>query len=266
MSTADGLARSSYYGFTYVPFATLNGSGSSANSITENSIDSEFNKPEYFSFTVNSVKISNTPKICSTSVKVSCIESYRGSSDLVLMAAIIENNVDYFSTYGEQAGNGKNMYNHVLRKFISGTDGTTLSISTAGNEEAFNFTYENDETYNNYLNLRIIVFVQDRSIKEILGAYQTNDHPFQEITSVKSITKNSNNFCISNNRIKLSSKKSGYLVINILDLRGKTIYSKETHIKKGQNSIKLKSNNLCKGTYIIHCKGVLNSHKKILID
>lgn len=264
MSTSDGLARSAFYGFTYVPFATLNGSGNSATSITNSSINSNFSKTEFFSFSVSSVKINEFPKSCSTTIKIDCIETYNGSDNLVLMAAIVENNVDYFETYGVIASNGKNNYSHVLRKYISTVEGVPITLTSAGSEEYFNFTYENDETYNNYENLRIVTFIQNIETKEVIGAYQTDLHPFQEQTLKKEISYKSNQLVIEGNQIKFKSMTSGKLFIEIFDLKGKRILSKVKYLNKGNYKIPLKIEYFSSGSYIIKLSGIINSKSKLI--
>ncbi len=267
MSTSDGLARSAYYGFTYVPFATLNGSGNSANSITNSSINTQFNKTEHFSFIINSIKTKDFPKACSTSVTIKCLENYRGASDLVLMAAIIENDVDYQTTYGVPAKNGKNDYSHVLRKYISGTDGVSINAFTSGAEETFTFSYENDETYNNFQNLRIVVFIQDRSTKEILGAFQTNTHPFQKATSVSfnNVQLNSKISLNNNGVLNFNSPQSRKITIEIKKLNGQVISKSVVNVSKGQNAITLNTSSLSKGLYFLSLSGMLTQSLKFVI-
>ena len=94
LSTADSESRLAYYGHTYVPIVKKNGTGKSSNSISNSAIASEYLKTNYFDFEVNSVRVAGEENSCSTSVTVSSLADYP-SGNVVLMAAIIENGIDY---------------------------------------------------------------------------------------------------------------------------------------------------------------------------
>lgn len=266
MSTEDGLSRSAFYGFTYVPFATLNGKGSSASSIKSSNINTEFNKDNYFDFKIKSVMTNSSPHTCSTAVTVTSLTNY-SSNNVVLMAAIIEKDVDYFQTYKEVAKNGKNDYSHVLRSYLSATSGEILESTSEGSVETFTFTYTNNETYQNYENLRIIVYAQDRSSKEVLGAYQMEDHPFQELTlSSQKFPTDDPIITISRDcTLTYYSPNSGLLSMKLFSLNGKCLLSYNKKIKEGINKISLDNRSLKKGMYLLTINGVKSKNVKLIL-
>jgi hypothetical protein len=174
-----------YNGFTYVPFARLNGSGSSYSSITASKINEEFQKQEYFTFDVTGTLTGADPHACDIKVKVTASDDYSAGSQVNLFTAIVEDNINYNDVYGSPAENGLDDYGHVLRKLLPASSGESLGTEiTSGEVKEFTYSYTNDETYQNYENIRVITFVQVSGTREILGVFQTADHPFQVITDV----------------------------------------------------------------------------------
>lgn len=190
MSTDETMQRHQSYGFTYVPYAVFNGRNAgnnyNANSITDNLIQTEFLKKQYFSFSVAGQITGTAPHACSIVVDATAIADYSTGGNVSLFAVIIENDVNYLTAYGVNAKNGKNNYNHVVRKFLTSTGGTVIGNQTAGKINTLKVSYVNDEKHQQYANLRVLVFVQDMSTKEILGAFQSDEHPFQTQTPVTS--------------------------------------------------------------------------------
>ena len=185
LAKQDSQDRLDYNGFTYVPFARLNGSGSSPNSITTSTISQEYQKQAYFSYEVIGEMTGTSPHTCDITVKVTALDDYSSNSPLKLFAAVVEDTINYYQVYGSHAKNGLDDYSHVLRKLLPTSSGESLGTSvTSGETKEFTYSYTNDETYQNYENIRVIVFVQNLETREILGAFQTPAHPFQVLTNI----------------------------------------------------------------------------------
>ena len=217
LATNETRDRLKYYGFTYVPYARLNGlspgGSSSAYSVTDSKIQSEYQKEPVFSFEIVGSITGTDPHTCDITVTATALKDYSSNGGLNLFAIVVENDIDFKTVYGVNAKNGKNDYNHVVRKFLTSTGGTTIGNQDIGKVNTFNFSYENVTKYQNYENLRVIVFIQDMGTKDILGVFETEDHPFQTPTG-------NNNLAISNTGNKIAVKQIGQNKLSLFNPAG----------------------------------------------
>lgn len=258
LANDDSQDRLDYNGFTYVPFARLNGSGSSASSITSSKINQEFQKKKYFTFDVIGEITGNSPHACDIKVKITAADDYSANSQLKLFTAIVEDDIDYYEVYGTHAKNGLDDYSHVLRKLLPTSSGESLGTSiSSGETKEFTYSYTNDDAKQNYKNIRVIVFVQNSGTREIIGVFQTADHPFQMITEIATpfVVQIPNKLTITkfdNGEIGFTLPLSGNVTVALHSLNGKLLYNKQ-HIGllRGSHKVKLGNHSIKNRCYIV---------------
>jgi hypothetical protein len=243
LATDDSQDRLDYNGFTYVPFAKLNGSGSSYSSITASKINEEYQKQEYFTFDVTGALTGTDPHACDITVKVTATDDYSAGSQVNLFTAIVEDNLNYDDVYGSPAENGLDDYSHILRKLLPASSGESLGTEiTAGETSEFTYSYTNDETYQNYENIRVITFVQVSGTREILGVFQTADHPFQVITDVTvPLSKKAHDklaiTSIHGTEISFTVPSAGNVTLALHSLNGQLIQMKQYNALTGGSQV-----------------------------
>ncbi len=91
------------------------------------------------------------------------------NEDLMAHVVVIEEMVEYESAPGT---NGEAEFPQVMRKMLSGSAGAEIGAQTEGQVNDLSFTYEYP-TFVNPAELHTIVFIQDRSSKQIFQGYNS---------------------------------------------------------------------------------------------
>ena len=167
-------------GFPQAMSNGLPGEGKSTHitGITSSHINSLYNKAPQFKFEISSTSTGKN-KIHSTGikVKVKALKDNPGK-DLRLFIAVTENNINHFERYHAKSVYGINEFDHILRAFLPGVDGTPIGAQKTGKTKIVKASFTNDDKEINYKEVRLVVFVQDYITKEVLGAAVTKAHPF----------------------------------------------------------------------------------------
>lgn len=265
LANKDCQQRKRFYGFTYVPYACFNGRSAgnnfNPNSITDNLINQEFQKAPNFTFSIATRSTSVSPHSCAITVTATALSDYTSQSPISLFAAIIEDSIDYQKVYGQAAKNGKNDYNHVLRKLLPDTTGKNIGNQKAGQNNSAEFTYTNDEKYQNHKNIRVIAFIQDMGSKSILGAFLTQTHPFQDLTPITSGPQTQKVTYLDINRMQgadvfFTLAQNCAIGFSVYNLQGEMMYQapKRTYLS-GVGRITLAGFPRCGGCYILSMSG-----------
>ncbi len=276
MSTDETVERLGFYGFTYVPFATVNGKSAgnnfSAYSITDSKIQTAYQQDPVFDFSVVGAITGTSPRTCDITVTLTALSDYISTQDITLITCIIENDINYQTVYGSAALNGKNDYSHVVRKFLSNTGGTVIGNQSAGDETTNTFAYTNDEQYQDYENLRVLTFVQDMATKEIVGAYQSDVHPFQNPTTIngKNVANEVSTMTVAvvnRNEIILNTKSAGEVTLSFYSPDGRMVRQiPEQFCEAGRNVIAMIDKFLETGCFILSVgSGEKSVLKRILL-
>ena len=177
--------RSGFYGnIVGFPSALANGqlpekSSSHLSYINQSLINRLYNREPQFKFDIVSTSTGKGDRH-STSIKVkaTALKAYTGKN-LRLFIAITENNIDHEKRYNKKSVNGVNAFNHILRAHVPGPDGILIGPQKAGKVNKLSASFANDDKEINFKEVRVVVFVQDMTTKEVLGAAVTKEHPFK---------------------------------------------------------------------------------------
>lgn len=261
LAISKAQQRSSYYGFTYVPFATLNGSGKSAYGITSSSVESALAKSPECEIRFNSYKRDEENIECAIEVIIS--PTAATIDNAVLVVAVVEDSVDYRELFGQSAKNGKNDYNHVLRDYL--TPVTGLELGTLSKEEYHQFTYRRG-SLEKYQNLRVVAFLQDKTSKEVIGVERSAKHPYQSgIANWHVIKKDSKELLFSDGALTFNLETAGALSCEVLQANGRSVFSRSEVLDAGAHSIPLPTNSLAPGCYVLRFSGALQKDLTIQI-
>ncbi|MBN1982927.1 MAG: Omp28-related outer membrane protein [Chitinivibrionales bacterium] len=262
LTNEDSKKRMEFYGFQYVPYATLNGVSAGNNfnvkAITNQKIQEAYQKPAYLNFSVQGIQTQLNPHACSIAVTIQALADYSSKSSLVLFTAIIEDSINYKTLFGIPAENGRNEYSHVVRKLLPSANGTVIGNLTKGTTIPQKFVYTNEEKTQKHTNLRVVVFVQDMASKDIIGAFQSKSHPFQEPTSVnrKPGTKNravdARIVSITPHRICFDALRKGLYSVSVYSVSGQNVYNKTEKINSPSTvALAFHPTKLSLGVYVV---------------
>ena len=146
--------------------------------ITPSLINTLYNKPPQFKFEVSTTPTTKNNKH-STNIKIKA-KALKDIpvKDLRLFVAVTENNINHLERYKAKSVNGINEFSHILRAFLPTIDGTPLGELKTGKSKTIKVSFMNDDKEINFKEVRLVVFVQDYTTKEVLGAMVTNQSPF----------------------------------------------------------------------------------------
>lgn len=170
--------RVSYYGFSGVPNGIAN--GTSGGTISQATIDASYAQTAAFDMSLTASVENN---VLVVNGLVTGNEDVTG--DLKLRIALAEKTITIDDAPG--GTNGETEYHHVLKKFLTGSAGTTLEGTWAAGD-----TYEISETLDlssltiyQYGQLEVVAFIQNDATKEVYQAAKTS-----EVDVVVSFTNN----------------------------------------------------------------------------
>ncbi|MBK8679059.1 MAG: Omp28-related outer membrane protein [Sphingobacteriales bacterium] len=165
----DPDARVSYYKISGVPNSIVEGGlvyNGSPGSVNSNSIKQWFNNlpPSSWEISLNETK---TNSKASLTVDLTPLAAYNGTN-LVAHVVITEEVVEYAQAPGS---NGEKNFDWVERKMLTGTAGQAIPKLALG--EKYTLTLDYDfPSWVNKENLRTVIFIQDKSKKDIAQAFE----------------------------------------------------------------------------------------------
>ena len=272
--TSECGTRFSYYGATFAPWLTVDGSyNQNANSYTQSIFDTYSSKPSLISITANHTM---SGKTITVSGSVTPVQAFT-NSNLKLRIAVIER-----VTNKNVASNGETEFYNVMKKMLPNATGTSISFSAGtavpytqsftfpgsyrlpSNGQAANIiNLATENSVEEFGNLSAVVFVEDDSKKEV---WQSQASAAVFPLSVKEVSNSDmfkiypnpaeSNFTIEFNKATIGS-------IRIIDLSGKEVFN--TNITSINQSIDCSS--LKNGLYVVQidADGILSSQKLNII-
>ncbi len=268
--TAECGTRQTYYGATFAPWLTVDGSyNQNANSYTQDVFSSYNSKPSLVNISATHSVSGNTFTVSGT---LSPVQAFT-NTNLKLRIAIIEP-----LTLQNVKTNGETEFYNVMKKMLPNAAGTAISFA-AGTSVPFTQTYTFPGTYRlpkdglaaNIINLtkehsveifgtlQAIVFVQDDAKKEV---WQSQSSAVVFPLSVKDINAN-NLFSVypnpTENNFNVAFKTNTTGSIRIIDMSGKEMQNTTIN---SMNQI-IDCSNLNNGLYIvqIEANGTVSSQK-----
>lgn len=241
----DTEARKSFYGITYVPFGALGGKGAGGSNfdaykITDAAVSKEASKDAVVEITATGSEIAgSSPRKSKIVVTVKNLKDL--PANVNLMIAISEDNIDYQKVFGKPAENGVKIFHTVFRQFVTSTDGEKITNTSQGSSFVIEKEFTLDAQKMNFENLRIVAFVQDQQSKEILGAFQSEEHPFQTGTNLVkgNVFKSEMKSVVTSNTLNYSITNSGMYSVNIYTLNGRKITLYDGFLSKGVKAFTL---------------------------
>jgi len=259
--TAEGKDRTSYYGWSSnLPGRIMGESrypqNDPVNSIVQKDIDTFYAKPATFEITVTGKQVATSPGACSLYVEAKALKAF--SSSLIMHVAIIETSVDLVAEYGSKSINNQSKISCMLRKMLPSGLGTVIGTQTVNKVNKYSELYTLNDVKQkvNYLNTRVVVFIQDSATKKIADAFISEVHPFQTVNIQKKpfvMNEKSMNIAVINGMAHFTLPNSGKYTITFYSLSGQIISSVSTSMLAGKNSYNL--TDLGAGTLIMKVTG-----------
>ncbi len=250
-NSSPGSARSFYYGVNQVPYAIMDGgvqskyvydfssSKPSGTYLKELTLEDPLFELEV-SFQLHSSRLS-------TSIRINALQAI-DDADIVLNVAVVEKTVKY------EEFNEDSIFHNVVLTMLPSPAGKLYSKSWTINEntsELFSWTYENVEDYDE---LMIVAFMQDRTSGKVLQVASEDVSKFglgEVIYQYKSI-KVYPNPAYDKINVELEQPLLSDGLIEITDMTGRVVYS--SGIYYGEQRIQLDISNLYEGSYILQSK------------
>lgn len=171
-------SRVSYYGISGVPSSRMNGQVAQLTptiSVSDASIADAAAIPSPYEIQLTPEVQENISEL-KVKVKVKLTGSFSGRP--VLRVAVLEKIIRWTQAPGS---NGEKEFHHVMKKFLPGTAGSSLSnLTTTGEELNFSFDYKFDKLYD-FRNLEVAAYIQNEENKEIMQA-EGMEVPFPQKT------------------------------------------------------------------------------------
>lgn len=268
--TSETATRFSYYGASFAPWLTVDGSfNDNANSYTQSTFDSYAVKPSLIAITVTQNIVGKTITVSGTVTPVQAFTT----TNLKLRIAVIET-----KTVQNVKTNGETEFYNVMKKMLPSAAGTAISF-TAGTAVPFtqSFTFPGnyrlpldgqaaniinlatENSVEEFGNLQAVVFVEDDTKKEI---WQSQSTAAVFPLAVKKVNEN-NQFSVypnpAGNNFSIEFKTATVGSIRIIDINGKEVYN--ITINSMNQSVDCSSLN--NGLYIvqIEANGSISSQK-----
>lgn len=183
----DALDRQSYYTVQGVPTMIAEGAdnGSPA-SISQTFVDDTTLDTSPLEVIVSESEASG---VRSVTVSVNTVAEYNGGSNLALRVAIVEADVTYSSSPGN---NGETYFPNAFRGFLNSSAGESFTPSAMGEGQTFEYSYTVDTENTVPENVYFIAWVQDETTKSIINSggsqdpdwfARTNDQSFKKGTA-----------------------------------------------------------------------------------
>ncbi|MEZ4886180.1 MAG: T9SS type A sorting domain-containing protein [Chitinophagales bacterium] len=180
-NTVEPSDRVGYYGVSGVPSAFLNGSTEAA--ILPADADNIIAMSQESTQFVIELNESMMPLGTGANINVKITaKNDINNNNLVAHVVVVEDMVSYDSPPGS---NGEKDFPQVMRKMFPGSGGTAIPAQTAGMENELSFSYDYPSFVDPSL-LRTVVFIQNRTTKQILQGYNSTG---QTGTNVESNVK-----------------------------------------------------------------------------
>jgi hypothetical protein len=141
-------------------------------------INALYNQPPLFNIVVKCKPVPEGGNSIKINVNVTPLEDIP-NENLRVHVVITENNIDYEKRYGKKSVNGVNEFNHIMRAMLPDAQGIPIAPQKKGIKTTTSVDYTNDDKEINFKEVRIVVFVQDETTKEVLGAVVTKEAPIQ---------------------------------------------------------------------------------------
>lgn len=160
--TAEGGSRKSYYGVPAVPYMRVDGDNvySNPGGYTASNLNNHYSSPSY-------IEISGYFNVNGTTVKAEALANPVGSfnsKNLVMHMVVIEK-----ETHDNIATNGETKFEHVMKKMLPNEKGTAVTLRS-GNAVIVSetYTFPSGNTVEEFSDLAVVVFVQDKITQEVL--------------------------------------------------------------------------------------------------
>ena len=264
-NSSDCMDRVNFYGVTGTPASFANGVTSPDLLYYGSECDLATNTEKDTVFEIETPVVTLSGNTITYSANIVANKNITGN--IKGYVAVIEQNIDFTSAPGT---NGQKVFPWVMRKMCPTGSGTSLPTSmNAGDKQTLSgsWTYSNSsatEIYNPF-QIRVIFFVQNTTTKEIYWAAMlqpTSGINENHNLSIEAIYPNP-----ARDEVKINFNliKPEEVSINLCDMLGKTIFSKDLGIvSTGQTNYTMDLNSINTGMYFIAIKsGNEQSVKKI---
>ena len=147
--------------------------------VTQSLIDRLYNQPPKFNIEVTTKKGKGKGNMTIIQVDATSLNDLESDS-INLFVVVTENNINHEQRYKKKSVNGVNEFNHIMRAFLPDINGTSIGKQLKGKVNTVEVVYTNDDREMNFNEVRLVAFVQDLKTMEVLGAFATKAHPFQD--------------------------------------------------------------------------------------
>jgi len=251
-NTVDPTTRVFYYNVNALSYVLVNGMAptglkypGSPDNLTQAMIDTAYNQPGLF--TIACTAEYNGNQLTINGSTTSLLNTVTGP--FKVHVSLFEDYVSYFNAPGT---NGETFFPRVMRAMFPSGAGT--SIGSPVNGQVDNFTYNYTiPTALNVNNLRMAVFVQDESSKEIYQSAVSFVLPVGMDEAGRTISAFSIYPNPSKEMVNISFRNSGGegTNITIYNMTGEKVYSYSSETTNGENKISLNTQALADGIYLV---------------
>ena len=262
--------RVSYYSVAGVPYTVLDGNvfnGFSGNFVT-NMANTVSNRSAIApNYDIKDLSLNLSGNQLNGSFRFTSLSGANSTKNLVAHFVVIEKNVLKSSYAASPGANSETEYGYVMRKMIPNANGTNLNNKGLNGKDSisFNWTLANIKNVNE---LRVVVFVQNTSTKEIEQARAYS--PSGSFVGVSEDSKSPlTNFSVYpnplNDHVSISFGKEQFVeVVTVLNQLGQTVYSQKVNnvVDFVQLSLQLEN-----GIYYLNISnGSQNAYHKIVVS
>ena len=268
--TSEVGTRFSYYGATFAPWLTVDGSfNANSNSYTQANFNNFASKPSLVDIAATQTIVGKTITVSGTVTPVQAFTN----SNLKLRIAVVERR-----TENNVASNGETEFFNVMKKMLPNATGTTISFAAGtavpysqsftfpgnyrlpSNGQAANIiNLATENSVENFWNLSAVVFVEDDTKKEVWQSQSSAAVFPLEIKQVNSTPQFNIYPNPAQNNFSIEFKSNTEGSVRIFDISGKIVLN--TTINSISQTIDC--SNLNNGLYIvqIEANGTLTSQK-----
>jgi len=249
----DVATRVTYYGVSGVPNSVLNGNvynGHPATILNGNynqMFDDAYNQNSPMVVTLTNVTYnSNT---VSGTATVTLNSQLLPGANVVARCAIIEKNIYYSSAPGT---NGEKTFQNVMRKMAPGAQGVPVTLTTAGQTQTINFSWNqaNASNIKNPSEVRMVVWLQDDNNQAVYDANLTSQLNLgvvgADLYDGLELSQNYPNPAAENTFIRYSNVKNN-MTLRITDMMGRVVSTQ--NVPAGSGMMDIETANLANGIY-----------------